>query len=85
MTFIGVKIRLLQGVFVCQIQCNICEVQRTVQIKLECSKKFSNMVVWLFEDQWNIINFFFPGSHVFIIIVTIDLHVFYFDRKSLFV
>lgn len=35
MTFIGVKIRLLQGVFVCQIQCNMCEVQRTVQIKLQ--------------------------------------------------
>lgn len=59
------------------VRCNVL-----YRLNYRCSKKFSNMVVWLFEDQWNIINFFFPGSHVFIIIVTIDLHVFYFDRKS---
>lgn len=59
------------------VRCNVL-----YRLNYRCSQKFSNMVVWLFEDQWNIINFFFPGSHVFIIIVTIDLHVFYFDRKS---
>lgn len=35
------------------VRCNVL-----YRLNYRCSQKFSNMVVWLFEDQWNIINFF---------------------------